>query len=80
VNGGQRIQFHGLRDFFKAWRIAMLIQEGDQKIEHFFLPFGQSHGCLAIRISPQTICVTILGEVKAKVNCGIFHYGIQIEL
>ena len=39
--------FSGLRDFLEAWRIAVLIQEGHQEIEHFFLPFGESHVVLA---------------------------------
>jgi hypothetical protein len=37
----------------------MLIHEGDQKIEHFFLPLGQCH-CTLLE------CENIVGEVKAN--------------
>jgi len=43
VDGCQRVEFQMLGDFLKAGRIAVLVQEADQQVEHFLLPFGESH-------------------------------------
>src|SRR3977135_2835475 len=61
VDRGQRSYLQRARNLFEARRVAMLVQEDNQKIEHFFLPLGQCHGALLEYGG-------IVGEVKANVK------------
>src|ERR1700681_2533495 len=45
VHGGERGELHTLADLFKAGRVAVLVLEGNEIIQDFFLTFGQGHGC-----------------------------------
>jgi hypothetical protein len=49
VHRSQGSQLHALADFLKAGRVAVLVLEGYQVIQNFFLPFSQGHGCTSMR-------------------------------
>src|SRR6185437_3276077 len=43
VHGRERGELQRVRDFLEARRIAVLINEANQVVQHFFLPFRQRH-------------------------------------
>uniref|UniRef100_E6QMB6 Uncharacterized protein n=1 Tax=mine drainage metagenome TaxID=410659 RepID=E6QMB6_9ZZZZ len=44
VDGGDRLQIKALGNLFKGRGVAAGVDEGFEKVEHFFLSFGDSHG------------------------------------
>src|SRR4029077_20769413 len=73
VHRGKRSQLQRMCDFFKTRRIAVLVQEGNQVVQYFFLPFRQCH-----RKPPAFPCnfhssICNVGESKAKVNSTLGH-------
>jgi hypothetical protein len=67
VDGGERSEFQGLGDFFKAGRVAVLVRKMDEGIEDFLLPLGERHA------SPFWLPANgmMVGEDKAKSQGGV---------
>ena len=76
VHRRERRQLHRVRDFLEARRVAVLVQEPNQVIQHFFLPFRQCHGSPSYTIA----AFATVGEPKAKVNGTLGQVAIQFDL